>query len=199
MALLFVCNSKQDVRIANMLRKPLEQGESLLKALLQRKSEKETLVDILAYGLMSNHIHLLVHERKTGGISKFMHKLLTAYSMYFNTKYERSGPLFTRPFRSKHIDSDEYFRWVFAYILLNPLELHQARWKEEGLTNRAAAAAHLQTYFYSSYADYFLDERPESRILEKSALPIEINDMKTMDDLLVALSENSSEAEMFME
>lgn len=185
-----------------MLRKSLEQGESLLEMLLGEKEgekETETLVDILAYALMPNHIHLLVREKKTGGISKFMHKLLTAYSMYFNTKYTRSGPLFTRPFRSKHIDSDEYFRWVFAYVLLNPLELLQSDWKERGIQDRNAASLHLQTYPYSSYADYFLNDRPESRILEKDALPIEMHDLKTMDDLLLALSETSSEAETFPE
>ena len=148
---------------------------------------------------MPNHIHLIVHEMRKGGISKFMLKLMTAYSMYFNTKYARSGPLFTRPFRSRHINSDEYFRWVFAYVLLNPLELHQVDWKETGVRNRAEAAQYMQTYPYSSYQDYFAKDRPESRILEKSALPIELNEVQTMDDLLIALSENEVFAELPLE
>ncbi len=70
----------------------------------------ETLVDVLAYSFMPNHVHLILSEKKEGGISKFAGKVFTAYSMYFNTRYGRSGPLMCRPFRSSHINSDEYFR-----------------------------------------------------------------------------------------
>ena len=193
MLLLLLCNGEKSVRIADLITS--SQGEPLRKA-LELAANRTPLVHILAYSLMPNHIHLIVSEHRKGGISKFMLKLMTAYSMYFNTKYVRSGPLFTRPFRSRHIDSDEYFRWVFAYVLLNPLELHQSGWKETGIHNREGAAQYMQTYPYSSYRDYFLGERPESFILQKSALPIEYSDLKTMDDLLAALSENEVFAEL---
>ena len=137
MLLLLLCNSEKSVRIADLVTS--SQGEPLRKALELAKN-RPPLVHILAYALMPNHIHLIVREHRKGGISKFMLKLMTAYSMYFNTKYTRSGPLFTRPFRSRHIDSDEYFRWVFSYVLLNPLELHQGNWKETGILNTQNAA-----------------------------------------------------------
>ncbi|MEK7098370.1 MAG: transposase [Patescibacteria group bacterium] len=196
MLLLLLCNSEKSVRVADLITS--SRGEPLRKA-LEIAKDRAPLVHILAYSLMPNHIHLIVHEMRKGGISKFMLKLMTAYSMYFNTKYARSGPLFTRPFRSRHINSDEYFRWVFAYVLLNPLELHQVDWKETGVRNRAEAAQYMQTYPYSSYQDYFAKDRPESRILEKSALPIELNEVQTMDDLLIALSENEVFAELPLE
>ena len=40
---------------------------------------------------MPNHFHLLVHEKIENGISKFMQKLLTAYTMYFNKKMKGLG------------------------------------------------------------------------------------------------------------
>ena len=43
-------------------------------------------INLLAYCLMSNHFHLLLHEKVEDGITKFMWKLLTAYAMYFNKK-----------------------------------------------------------------------------------------------------------------
>jgi len=46
-----------------------------------------------AFCLMPNHFHLLLRETEEGGISAFMGKLLTAYSMYFNKKYKRTGGL----------------------------------------------------------------------------------------------------------
>ena len=68
------------------------------------------LVEIVAYAQMDNHFHLLIKEIQDSGIVKFMSKLLTAYSTYMNKKYDRTGPLMCRPFRAKHVDSDEYFR-----------------------------------------------------------------------------------------
>ena len=184
LALLSLCNSKESVRI-----KP-GRGEPSAKA-FGAENASERIVGIFAYALMPNHIHLIVREKKTGGISKFMLKLMTAYSMYFNTKYERSGPLFTRPFRSKHIDTDEYFQWVFAYVHLNPLGLFQSDWKEKGLSDKDGGVEFMRAYRYGSYQDYFRGTRPESRILERGALPMSANDLGSMDDLLAALANDA--------
>lgn len=128
----------------------------------------ETIVEIIAYCCMRNHFHLLLHEIIDGGISIFMGKLGTAFSMYINTKYRRTGPLVCRPFRSRHIDSDEYFRWVFSYIHLNPIEIIQPDFKSKGVANAAKAKSFLEKYAYSSYQDYMVGERKETVILTKS-------------------------------
>ena len=150
-------------------------------------------VDIVAYTLMPNHFHLLLREKKEGGISAFMGKLLTSYSMYFNTKYQRSGPLMCRPFRSRHIDSDEYLRWVFAYIHLNPLESLEPAWKENGLQNSQRASEHLRSYVHSSYQDYFHGYRKASRILSREDLPIDISEFVSGDELFSSLQEGIGE------
>ena len=162
----------------NLIKK--NKGEPLIKMFEEERSE--TLVEIIAYSLMSNHIHILLREKIEGGISRFMLKLMTAYSMYFNTKYERSGPLFTRPFRSKHVDSDKYLRWLFSYILLNPLDIHQKDWKEHGLKNKRAAKTFLREYPYGSFFD-LARKRIESIIL--SAEDFDLNALKDFDDLLM--------------
>jgi putative transposase len=187
MILLLLCNSLDGVKFENLLKK--YRGLPSLQIFKNEKSA-ETLVDIIAYALMPNHIHLIVHEKKSGGISKFMLKLMTAYSMYFNKKYERSGPLFTRPFRSRHIDSDEYFRWVFAYVLLNPLELVEGNWKERGVVNASRAGEFLRTYLYSSYPDYLQEQRPESQIISRGVLPLDVSTLRTLDDVFELLSAN---------
>jgi len=53
--------------------------------------DREPLVTIHGFCLMKNHYHLLVEEIEEGGISKFMQKIGTGYTMYFNKKYERTG------------------------------------------------------------------------------------------------------------
>ena len=145
----------------------------------------DTLVDIVAYALMPNHFHLLVYEKELGGTTTFMRKLLTSYSMYMNKKYDRTGPLMCRPFRAKHVDSDEYFRWLIAYIHANPIELHDKEWKDKGIKDVVATKEFLGTYRFSSYHDYFIQERDETSILNKASLPITIDDL---EDVAVAVS-----------
>jgi putative transposase len=48
-----------------------------------------------------------------------MHKISTSYTNYFNLKNDRSGSLFQGPFKSIHIDSNEYLLLVSAYVNCN--------------------------------------------------------------------------------
>jgi REP element-mobilizing transposase RayT len=125
-----------------------------------------------AFCLMPNHIHLLVRETEEGGISAFMEKILTGYSMYFNKKYKRTGGLFESTFRAEHVDNDNYLKYLFAYIHLNPIKLIESEWKEKGIGNRKKAEEYLKNYRYSSYEDYISEEkREEAMILNKEAFP----------------------------
>ena len=50
-----------------------------------------------------------------------MQKVATGYTMYFNTKNERSGALFQGKYKIKHIEEDIYLKYLFEYIHLNPI------------------------------------------------------------------------------
>ncbi len=89
--------------------------------------EGRALVDILCYCLMENHFHLLVKENSDGGISAYIHRLLTSYSRYFNIKYKRSGSLFVHPFKSVHIEDDNQLLHESRYIHLNPYVAHMGK------------------------------------------------------------------------
>ncbi|KKQ35459.1 MAG: hypothetical protein US50_C0014G0006 [Candidatus Nomurabacteria bacterium GW2011_GWB1_37_5] len=187
-AMLYLANSSKNFHLSKLFQKFIgkkkkNQGESLMKKLFSI-DRKSTIVSITAYCLMPNHFHLLIYEKEEGGISRFMSKLLTAYSMHFNKKYERSGPLFVRPFRSKHIDEDNYFRVLLSYIHLNPISLINPNWKEEGIMNNDLNKNFLLNYQYSSYPEYM--DMPR---LEKSILSIDKNfkyfkTFKEFDDFL---------------
>jgi hypothetical protein len=129
------------------------------------------LVDIGAYVLMDNHFHLLVHEKTEGGTSLFIGKLLTAYSMYFNKKYDRTGTLFEGPFKATHVDNDVYLKYLFAYVHLNPVKIIDPEWKENGIKDRVAAKEYLEKYPYSSYHEYMGMTRQESGIVRMNAFP----------------------------
>lgn len=138
----------------------------------KKKKTSETLVDIGAYCLMPNHFHLLVREKREGGLSVFMHKLLTSYSMYFNLKHKRTGALFESPFRAQHVADDDYLRYLFAYIHLNPIKMINPGWPETEIGGMDQAIEHLKGYRFSSYLDYLSEAtRPEQKILNRTAFP----------------------------
>ena len=84
---------------------------------------KERIVDVCAICLMPNHFHMLLFEKTEGGISKFMQRLGTAYTLYFNERHERCGALFQGVFKSRLIEDEGYLSHVINYIHLNPLAL----------------------------------------------------------------------------
>jgi putative transposase len=89
-----------------------------------RRESRNPLVDILVFTLMPNHFHLLLRQKKENGISRFMQKLGTGYSMYFNKKHERVGGLFQGKFKAVHVNEEAHFIHLPHYIHTNPLELN---------------------------------------------------------------------------
>lgn len=131
----------------------------------------EPIVDVGAYCLMPNHFHLLLTQPPAGSISKFMQKLTTSYSMYYNNKYERTGTLFEGKFKSEHINSDRYLKYLFSYIHLNPIKLIDKNWKEAGIKNKIQAIKFLKQYQFSSYHDYAGIERQQKVVLNSKVFP----------------------------
>ncbi|MEK7140879.1 MAG: hypothetical protein AAB815_03790, partial [Patescibacteria group bacterium] len=105
------------------------------------------------------------------GISKFMQKLSTAYVMYFNKKYKRTGGLFEGKFKSQHLHNDKYLKYIFSYIHLNPVKLLQKDWKEAGLRNKTQTFRFLDSYHYSSCQDYLGVSRKYNILLTRSVFP----------------------------
>jgi putative transposase len=100
-----------------------------------------------------------------------MRKVSTAYVMYFNKKYSKTGSLFEGKFKSRHIGEENYFNYIFSYVHLNPIKLIQHDWKENGILDRNKASEFLNKYKYSSFQDYFGFERREGRVLDKNSIP----------------------------
>ncbi len=116
--------------------------------------ERKKLVDVLAFCLMPNHIHLLVRQLKSAGISKFIQKLGIGYATYFNKRRKRSGHLFAGKFRAVHIKNDEQLMIVFSYIHSNSLAIIFPKWKETGIRDFKKAISFLKGYKWSSFQDY---------------------------------------------
>ena len=109
--LLYLCNSTKSINFREeIVEKNIDAWDF---------DRGEPIVSIGAWVLLSNHFHLYltISQRSLLGdeaISFFMRKLCTAYSMYFNKKYERTGKLFEGVFKSKHIENDEQSKYNFS-------------------------------------------------------------------------------------
>lgn len=88
---------------------------------LEKISKNTPIVNLFAYALMPNHFHFLVEQNSENGIQKFLSDFQNSFAKYFNLKNSRSGTLFQRPFKAKHIDTDEEFLHISRYINLNPV------------------------------------------------------------------------------
>ena len=118
------------------------------------KKIDDPIVAIGAYCLMPNHFHILITPLVKNGVEKYMQKLQTAYTMYFNNKNERSGSLFQGTFKSQHLDTDEYLRYIYSYIHLNPAKLKDKNWKEHGPKNFNSLKEYVLNFKYSSIGEY---------------------------------------------
>ncbi len=119
---------------------PKEETESVQRAKDRiRITNYHKRVHLQAFCLMANHFHLMLWHADESAITQFMHTLSTSYSMYFNRKYKRVGPLFQGRFKAVWVDDDDYHIHLSRYIHCNPLVL----------------GADVYTYSYSSLQYYF--------------------------------------------
>ena len=122
--------------------------------LVEFVDDRDGLVDVVAFCLMPNHIHLLLKQIKDNGISKFMQKF-GGYGRYFNDKYKRKGHVFQDTFKAVHIENDGQFMVTVIYIFTNPIALIEPGWKEHGIRKHSAdeVIKFLEEYKWSSYQD----------------------------------------------
>jgi len=115
-------------------------------------------VDILAFCLMTNHYHLLVHVKEPTHFERFhsdkdpekltskaFSNAFNGYAQCFNRKYSRMGSLFMQNMKAKYVDSDVYFCKVVHYIHANPVH--------HGFTSR------MEDWRHSSYSTYLNNKR----------------------------------------
>jgi putative transposase len=163
--LLYLCNSKQRIDFKNDITKKKINAWDFEKG--------EAIVSIGAWVLMPNHFHIYITPKtearlpSCNAITDFLHRVLTAYSKYFNAKYQRTGSLFESKFKSVHITKDTQAKYLFSYIHLNPIKLINPKWEEEGIGDKKKTLNFLNSYKWSSYLDYLNIIRPEIKVINR--------------------------------
>ena len=107
-------------------------------------------IELLCYCLMPNHFHLLVYQVNEHAMQRLMRGVMTAYSRYFNKKYDRSGGLFESRYKASLVSTDLYLMHISRYIHLNPKD-----WQNYPYSS-------LEGYLYGHNKDWLR----EGRIIE---------------------------------
>lgn len=137
--LMYVCNTSKSIELRN-IRENFDRGK--------------TIIDIGAYCLMPNHFHILVREKIENGVSRYIHKLMTSYSMYFNKKHKRTGKLYEGVFKSIHVNTGNYSKYIYSYIHLNPAKLIDKTWRKNKRKEIKKLFKFIFEYPYSSLQEY---------------------------------------------
>ncbi|WP_438864314.1 transposase [Neptunicella sp.] len=82
---------------------------------------KKYQVDIHAWVLMTNHVHLLCTPHNESSIGKMMQSLGRQYVRYFNYQYKRTGTLWEGRYKSCLVEAEDYLMHLYRYIELNPV------------------------------------------------------------------------------
>jgi putative transposase len=103
---------------------------------------------LIAYCLMTNHVHLLIKTKETD-TGKIMKKINLSYAIYFNNKFNYVGHLFQGRYFAELIEDDAQMLSTSRYIHLNPI--------------RAKMVSKPSDYEWSSYSMY-IGEKVEKHI-----------------------------------
>jgi len=107
---------------------------------LMKQNSKDVNLHVIAYCIMSNHVHILVNTSQIFELSKYMKAINTQFAQYFNYEKERVGFVFRDRFKSQPINSMRYLYQCINYIHLNPV--------------KAGMVQKCEEYNFSSYRDY---------------------------------------------
>jgi putative transposase len=132
-------------------------------------------ISLLAYCLMTNHVHMLLKEGKEE-IGNSIRRIAVGYAQYHNCNHGRIGHLFQNRYKSEPVNDDKYLLAVSRYIHQNPL--------------KAGIVKNITDYKWSSYNDYLLNRKTitDKYILEgyfvNTESFIEYNNQKNNDNYL---------------
>ena len=144
-----------------------------------RKIIKEKLyksnVIILAYCIMNNHAHFLIYTEKSQYLGKYMQRVNTTYSNYYNKMEKRVGYVFRDRYMTQDILSKEQLYNCIVYIHNNPV--------------KAKMVDKISEYKYSSYNEFIENKF----IIEEKSIEMIFGTTKNFKYIFYQIHNNYSE------
>ncbi|MGI6225957.1 MAG: REP-associated tyrosine transposase [Peptococcales bacterium] len=147
-----------------------EQEKEKILTLVKEKTQEEPC-KIVAYCIMNNHLHMIIHAEKAI-LVRVMKRINISYAMSYNQRNKRIGPVFQDRFRSENIETEKYLFGAIRYIHNNPVQA--------GITTKA------QEYKWSSMREYIdnvkllIDKETKEGLLKEF---ISIDDFKNFHEI----------------
>lgn len=116
-----------------------EKYKIIYKSILKKNLEN-TDISVLAYCIMDNHAHILIHSENVSEITKIMQKTNTSYAKLYNKTKKRVGYVFRDRYYTQEILTQEQLLNCIVYIHNNPVKANITDSKSK--------------YLYSSYNEY---------------------------------------------
>ncbi len=134
---------------------------------LLKRYKGEFNINIIAFCIMNNHAHLLLHTQNTQNMGKYMHKVHSVYAQYYNNEEHRVGVVFRNRYVSEPIFNEKYLAKCVNYIHMNPVkagiveESEDYKYSSSRYYNTSANFPVLSEIYGANYkrkvADYGID------------------------------------------
>jgi hypothetical protein len=116
--------------------------------------EHPPFVFVLDFALAVNHYHFYLLPNIENSIPLLLQKTNNGFAKYFNLKHDRKDALFGARYKSVLVKTEFQSDAISRYIsIINPLDVYQPGWREEGLKDLDGAFEFLKSYQFSSFPD----------------------------------------------
>jgi putative transposase len=149
----------------------------------------QPLIAIGAFSLLPTNFHIIASPLVDRGLPKFMQKLTTAYTMYFNDKYQRTGSLFEGTYKAHGATSDNHLKFLLSLTHLAPAQLFNKKWAEDDIFKLERLSGELMDYRYSSVGEYISGK---NIITDPQYFPRYFGRAKSMDTYLRYWEDNKN-------
>lgn len=142
-----------------------------------QRNKREFDITIMAYCIMSNHVHMLIKTEKVQNLSKFMQKTSSLYAKYYNYMENRVGYVFRDRFKSEPIINKKYLVRCIKYIHQNPV--------------KAKMVKNEKDYLYSSYQ--FYQKHKDNKILTREEVEYICSSNDDIPEIFLDIDRNPEE------
>lgn len=116
--------------------------------------EHPPLVYLLDFSLVVNHYHFYLLPNIDKAIPIFTQRFNNGFARSFNLLHQRKDAVFGSRYKGVVVENEIQSHAVSRYVsIINPLDVFQPGWRENGLKNRREAFEFLKSYEFSSFPD----------------------------------------------